>query len=110
MVERLRERVDIIGWRYESYSEQVDTWTTEITLDSDRTAAELRNQNGHIRNLTPLVQFDDVATTLDDVVQTDGSNTTASNRLNTDEEIAHRKRALASVRSGHANHMGDDNE
>lgn len=92
IVERLREQVEIIGWRYESHDEQTDTWTTETTLDGDLTAEELCNQNDHIRDITPPVQFSDVATAFSNSGQSGDPN-----RMNSDEEIARRKRALAAT-------------
>jgi hypothetical protein len=99
IVERLRERVDIVGWRYESHDEQTGTWTTETILDKDMTSRELRSQNDHIRDLTPLVQFSDVAAILSNRGRPDDSNRVGSLRVNSDEEIARRKRALAATRS-----------
>lgn len=60
VIKRLRERDALIGWRFESYSDITGTWTTVTTLDGQLTEAELREQHGRIRQLTPLVPLDTV--------------------------------------------------
>jgi hypothetical protein len=75
LIEGLRERDALLGWQFESYSDLTDAWTT-VTILEDLTEADLREQHGQIRQLTPLVPLDTVMTLCNDDSHTAADMTT----------------------------------
>jgi hypothetical protein len=97
-------QIEIVGWRYEVYSEMLDTWRTVTTFT--QTGPEIRNRVPRIRGLTPLVAYNTViAATRQpaDAAATDGRRRTA-------EAIDRRPHAVVAARNGHAGDQGEDHE
>lgn len=97
--------IEIVGWRYEVYSETLDTWR-EITTFT-QTGPEICERVPRLRGLTPLVAYND--TVLAATRQPD-KETTTDHQGDTVSESDRRTRAVTVARNGHAGDHGEDHD
>lgn len=93
--DRRSEQVEIIGWHYESYSEYRENWTAVITLDEDRTPATLRDRDGEIRNITPIVRLDEIVPAIEEMAQSEREMSESSTDDGSNSSDGRYERALA---------------
>lgn len=100
------DQIEIVGWKYEVYSETLETWRTVTTFT--RTAPEIRERARRIRRLTPLVAVDDIigrslTRQIDTVTDTD-------RRKVTTEASDRHTRGVAVARNGYAGDSDEDHD
>jgi hypothetical protein len=100
------EQIEIVGWRYEVYSEMLDTWTAVTTFT--QTAPEICERAGQVRGLTPLVAYDETIARNPKRRPADSIDT--DRRSDTAKAAAQRTRTLATTRNGHEVDPGDDHD
>lgn len=69
-IARVCDRIDPLGWRFETCSDQTEEWTELIELDPDATEDDLHQQHEPIRDLTPIGRVTAVAQALYDHEET----------------------------------------
>jgi hypothetical protein len=97
-------QIEIVGWRYEVYSETLETWRAVTTFT--QTAPEIRERIPRMRALTPLVAVDAVITATrqtDDETETDHQRHTAT-------ESERHERTVAAARDGHVGDHVEEHE
>lgn len=108
IIESLRERDALVGWRFDAYNEDTATWIRTRIFDKYRTETAIREQHSPIRNLTPLVPLDAVL-----ALQTDEGHTTAGETMlefPRDEHTVRWTQLRGTSKSTRKWVHGDDNE
>jgi hypothetical protein len=100
------EQIEIVGWRYEVYSEMLDTWTAVTTFT--QTAPEICERAGQVRRLTPLVAYNEIIAR--STKRRPADSTDSDRWSDTAKAATQRTRTLATARNGHEVDPDDDHD